>query len=148
MRYWIRYWRLLALAVAFLSLAVGSAEAQIVAAERGSTLRGEILDAIRPTFAAETNGAVEFVVRRINVLGDWAYGEVALQRPGGGAIDWGKTKYAEDSVQGMFDPAQSIFLLHRAANGWEVSEFATGPTDIAWDSWRTDHQLPRELFVQ
>ncbi len=144
----MRYWRPLALAFAFLSLAAGAAEAQIVAAERGSALRSEILDAIRPTFAAESNGAVEFVVRRVNVFGDWAYGEVVLQRPGGGTIDWSKTVYADDFAQGMFDPAQSIFLLHYTPTGWEVSEFATGPTDIAWDSWRTDHKLPRALFVQ
>ncbi len=37
---------------------------------RGSPLRAELLDAARSTFEAETNGPVEFVVRRLNVSGD------------------------------------------------------------------------------
>lgn len=68
-----------------------------------------------------------------------AFGHVTLQRPGGRPIDWSATKYAADLAEGMFDPSGSFFLLHRSGNGWQVIEFASGQTDVAWDGWRTDH---------
>ena len=112
----------------------------------GSKLRAELLDAARATFEADTSGPIEFVVRRLNVLGDWVFGDVRLQRPGGGAIDWSKTKYAADVKQGMFDTGGSFFLLRRNGGAWAVIEFSTGPTDVIWDGWRTERNLPRALF--
>jgi hypothetical protein len=123
-----------------------SGNQQIFRPKRGSGLRAELLDAARPTFEEETGGPIEFVVRRLNVLGDWAFGEVELQRPGGAAINWARTKYADDYAEGMFDPSGTFFLLRNAGSRWEVVEFATGPTDIAWDSWRHDYSLPLALF--
>lgn len=119
---------------------------RIVEPQRGSSLRAELLDAARPVFEDETDGPVEFVVKRLAVTGDWAFGEVRLQRPGGRSIDWSRTKYAEDFADGMFDPSGSFFLLHRTGRNWAITEFATGPTDVAWDSWRQDHHLPLALF--
>ena len=121
---------------------------QIVQPPRGSELRAELLDAARPTFEEETGGPIEFVVKRLNVIGDWAFGEVRLQRPGGRPIDWTRTMYAEDYAAGMFDPSGSFFLLHNAGPYWEVVEYATGPTDIAWDGWRLDYGLPLAMFQQ
>ena len=123
-----------------------SGSQQIFQPKKGSKLRAELLDAARPTFEEETGGPIEFVVKRLNVLGDWAFGEVELQRPGGAAINWARTKYADDYAEGMFDPGGTFFLLRNAGSRWEVVEFATGPTDIAWDSWRRDYSLPSVLF--
>ena len=78
-------------------------------------------------------------------LGRWAFGDVLLQRPRG-KIDWSKTKYAEDEKNGAFVPGGSFFLLKHSGANWTVAEFATGPTDVAWDSWRHDYQLPSQLF--
>jgi len=97
---------------------------------RGSELRAELLDAARLTFEEETGGPIEFVVKRLNVLGDWAFGEVRLKRPGGVPIDWMRTIYSEDYAAGMFDPSGSFFLLHGAGPYWDVAEYATGPTDV------------------
>ena len=114
--------------------------------QRGSQLRTQLLDAVRPVFEAETNGTIEIVVRRLNVLGEWAFGDVHLQRRGGGRIDWRRTKYADDFAAGMFDPGGSFFLLRRTGSIWKVMEYSTGPTDVIWDGWRTDHNLPQALF--
>ncbi len=114
--------------------------------ESGSALETEILEAARPTFEAETSGAIEYEVRRVNVLDDWAFAEVTLRRPGGRDIDWQRTKYAEDFSQGIFDPAASFFLAKRENGNWILVQYATGPTDIAWDSWKDDYRLPKELF--
>ena len=144
-----------AMRVLFLSLCIVSlltvseaAAQQIIQPGRGSALRAEVLDAARPVFVRETNGPVEFVVRRLNVMGNWAFGDVRLQRPGGTPIDWTRTKYGEGLRAGMFDPSGSFFLARRTAAGWSVLEFAMGPTDIAWDSWRSTYHLPNALFAQ
>lgn len=133
---------LLALCMAL--IAPASAQ-QVTQPAPGSALRAELLDAARPAFEKDVGGGIEFVVKRLNVMGDWAFGNVRLQRPGGAAIDWSNTQYASDFKQGMFDPGGSFFLLHRSG-GWRLVEFSTGPTDLVWDGWVTDHKLPRRLF--
>lgn len=112
----------------------------------GSALRVELLNTVRPEFERETGGPIEFVVRHLNVIGEWAYGEVQAQRPGGKEIDWSRTRYGEDFAAGMFDPAASDFLLRRSPSGWMIVEFAMGPTDVVWERWRLDHGLPLALF--
>ena len=76
-------YRLVATLIVFLAATISPAQAQIFQPKPGTPLRSEILDAVRPVFETETNGPIEFVVRRLNVLGDWAFGDVTLQRPGG-----------------------------------------------------------------
>lgn len=120
---------------------------QIVKPDRGSELRLELLDAARPLFERETGGPVEFVINRLNVLDVWAFGNVRLQRPGGGEIDWAKTKFAEQHAEGMFDAGGHFFLLRRADSGeWMLVEYAIGPTDVAWDWWRQQLNLKEKLF--
>ena len=137
------------LVLSLLLLVLGSACAaaqSLTQPPQGSRLRKELLDVVRPVFERETEGPVEFVVHRLNVMGGWAFGDVFLQRPGGRRIDWSKTKFAEDERNGAFDPGGSFFLLKYSGLNWTVAEFATGPTDVAWDSWRQDHHLPGQLF--
>lgn len=129
------------------AFAAEPAAAQVVKPERGSPLRGEILDAARPLFERETGGPVEFVVNQLNVLDAWAFGNVSVQRPGGGAIDWSRTKFGENYAEGMFDPGGHFFLARRADSGeWLLVEYAIGPTDVAWDWWRQQLNLPEQLF--
>lgn len=126
----------------------GAEAQQVTKVERGTHLRGEILDAARPLFERETGGPVEFVVNTLNVYDVWAFANVRAQRPGGGAIDWSRTKFGEDMAHGMFDPASSFVLLRRADSGaWMLVEYAIGPTDVAWDWWRQQLDLPEALFL-
>jgi opacity protein-like surface antigen len=139
--------RKVVLSLVFLILGISSAVAQnVTQPPPGSRLRKELLDAARPVFEKETEGPVEFVVHRLNVMDRWAFGDVFLRRPGGRTIDWSKTKYAEDEKNGAFDAGGAFFLLKRSGANWTVAEFATGPTDVAWDSWRQDYHLPSQLF--
>jgi hypothetical protein len=129
-------------------LAAGPAAAQgtIVAPPKGSPLRATLLDAARPTFEQEVGAPVEFVVHTLNVMDGWAFGSVKLQRPGGVPIDWRRTKFADDVAQGVFEADISFFLLRNPGDGWRLAEYAIGPTDVAWDWWRQQHNLPYELF--
>jgi len=39
-----------------------------------------------------------------------------------------------------------MVLLQRKGGRWQVAELAVGPTDVAWDWWRQQLNLPRALF--
>ena len=49
---------------------------QITHPQRGSALRAQLLDTARPVFERDTGGRIEFIVRHLNVLGDWAIGHL------------------------------------------------------------------------
>ena len=119
---------------------------EIQSPPKGDPLRAELLNAARPTFEQEVGAPVEFVVNTLNVMSEWAYGDVVLQRPGGVPLNWRQTKFAEDEAQGMLETGHNLFLLRQTSSGWSVVEFAIGPTDVAWDWWRQQHNLPPELF--
>lgn len=130
-------------------LAPGAASAgddAVHAPPKGSALRVRLLDAARPAFERDVGAPVEFVVKTLNVWGGWAFGDVKLQRPGGVPIDWRQTKFADDLAQGMLETESNFFLLQDAGKGWTLIDYAIGPTDVAWDWWRQQHNLPYELF--
>ena len=99
---------------------------------RGSALRAELMDALRPTVMTEIGGPIEFVVITLRVMHPWAYMYVRPQRPGGGAIDWSRTKFREDMRQGMMSDGTMALLRHDGAR-WNVVEYVIGPSDVAWD---------------
>ncbi len=134
---------LLALVLAVVPAAAGDS---VHAPPKGSPLRALLLDTARPAFENEVEPPIEFVVKTLNVWREWAFGDVRLQRPGGAPIDWRRTKFAEDVDQGVFGTGSNFFLLQRAGDGWTLVEVAIGPTDVAWDWWREQRELPYELF--
>ncbi|MCC7250669.1 hypothetical protein [Hyphomicrobium sp.] len=138
---------LLLLCLSISDLAIdGAAAGDIYSPPKGTPLRAQLLDAARPTFEREVGAPVEFVVETLNVMDGWAYDNVKLQRPGGVPIDWRSTKFAEDFAQGMRETESNLFLLQQGGDGWTLVEYAIGPTDVAWDWWRQQRNLPYELF--
>ncbi len=130
----------------FALLWVGPALAQpVVSPARGSALRADVLDALRPTVERETDGPVIFVVNTLNVMGDWAYVDTDPRRPSGGKIDWRRTKFRDAFEADMFS-GLVLALLRRQGGHWRVVETAIGPTDVAWVEWATKHKLPKALF--
>jgi hypothetical protein len=113
---------------------------------RGSPLRAQLMDTLRPTVMAEIGGSIEFVVTDLRVMGQWAYAYVRPQRPGGTPIDWNRTKYRQDMAQGTMSDGVMALLRHDGAR-WQVIECAIGPSDVAWDGWRQERSLPRQLFT-
>src|SRR5215217_6858026 len=86
---------------------------------RGSPLRAELMDALRPTVMAEIGGPIEFVVTDLRVMSQWAYAYVRPQRPGGIAIDWNRTKYRQDMAQGTMGDGVMALLRHDGAR-WRI----------------------------
>ena len=128
----------------------GSAKAgelEVYRFERGTPERARLLDAARPIFEREIGGPIEFVVTTLNAFDGWAFGNVRVQRPGGQPIDWRRTKFAEAYAEGMFDAGGHVFLLRNDGGRWTEVEYAIGPTDVAWDWWRQQHNLPEALFT-
>lgn len=115
--------------------------------ERGDPLRARLLNTARPVMRQQVGGNIEFVVRRLAVMDGWAFGHVKMQRPGGGRINWRRTQFAEALAEGMFEPGSTFFLLRRSNRGWVVHDFAIGPTDVTWDGWRQEYDLPIHLFT-
>jgi hypothetical protein len=113
---------------------------------KGSPLRTELMDALRPTVQAEIGGPIEFTVVDLRVMGSWAYARVRPQRPGGGTIDWSRTKFREDMKLGYMSDL-TLALLRRTGSGWRVVEHAIGPSDAAWDGWDKTHGVSRRLFT-
>lgn len=134
------------LAVWLLPGAAGAGDDGVYAPPKGSPLRAHLLDTARPAFERDVGAPVEFVVRTLNVWGGWAFGNVKLQRPGGVPINWRRTKFAADLAQGMLETESHFFLLRETEAGWQLVEHVIGPTDVAWDWWREQHNLPYALF--
>lgn len=112
---------------------------------RGAPMRTELLDAMRPLFEEATGGPVEFVVRKLNVVGRFAYAEVTPQRPGGRPIDWRQTRLREAARTGTMSNI-SMVLLEQSGRAWLVAEYVIGPTDVAWIPWAEARRLPEALF--
>jgi hypothetical protein len=113
---------------------------------RGSPLRADLMNALRPTVEAEIGGQIEFVVTQLRVMQQWAFASVQPQRPGGTPIDWRRTKFREEFASDTMSNLVLALLAHDGA-GWRVVEYAIGPTDVAWEEWIAKHRLPRQLFI-
>lgn len=141
-----KYWPGFSLGMMAALLWWGLALAQtVVAPERGSALRTELLDTVRPAISKQTGGSVIFVVDTLQVLGDWAYLEADPRRPDGSKIDWRRTKFREAYEADMFS-GLVLALLHWQDGRWALVDTFVGPTDVAWLEWVQKYKLPETLF--
>lgn len=103
---------------------------------RGTELRADLMDAIRPLAAWNLGDPVEFVVHQLRVEGDVAFASVIAQRPGGAAIDMLQTPmvHRNDLDPEIADGATIQALYQRQGRMWVPVQFAIGATDV-WYSW-------------
>lgn len=99
---------------------------------RGTDLRRNLMNALRPVAEIYLGPPVEFLVSDLRVSGNVAFASVTAQRPGGGDIDMDETPWAR---QGSYDPdrdrpALQALLLDRG-DTWVVVEHLFSPAD-AW----------------
>ena len=104
---------------------------------RGTQLRRDLMDAMRPIAEWNLGAQVEFVVQELRVSGDVAFAMLAAQRPGGGLIDIRTTPMVtRDELEPEYIDGPSLqALLKRSGRMWVAVNHATGPTD-AWWYWK------------
>ncbi len=103
--------------------------------ERGSELRADLMDAIRPIAEWQLGDPVEFVVQDLRVSGQVAFAMLLPQRPGGGAIDLADTPmvrwFNRDPAE--MDGAAMQVLFQQSGRMWVPVDYAIGATDAWWD---------------
>lgn len=102
---------------------------------RGTDLRADLMDAVRPHVEWDLGAPVEFVVWDLRVQGDAAFASLTAQRPGGAAIVMDQTPAA---LRGDLDPyvgdgATVQALLRREGRMWVAVQYGLGATDVWYD---------------
>lgn len=114
--------------------------------KRGSAERKSIMDAARVPVMKELAGQkIVFVVRKLNVYGNWAYLEAVPQLKSGKKVNYKITKFQDDVRQGFFDDWVGV-LLKRAGRGWEVKALTIGATDYPVVAWPEEFGAPKEII--
>ena len=111
----------------------------------GSVERLALMDAIRPRVERDLNQQVTFKVSRLKIQNGWAFAIVYPRQPDGRAIDWSRTRFAQDYEAGMFSDLACV-LLRKHSKGWRIVDYALGPTDVAYEDWPRRHGAPRAIF--
>lgn len=99
---------------------------------RGTELRADLLNAIRPLMEWNLGAPVEIVVHSLRVAGDLAFVSAYGQRPGGGAIGIEGTRITrrDGFDPHVFDGPTITALLQRAGRMWVAVRWEIGATDL------------------
>ena len=106
---------------------------------RGTPLRADLLDAIRPHLEWNLGAPVEIVVHQLRVQGDLGFVSAHAQRPGGAPIDVMQTRMGRhpDFDPNFSDGTTIQALLQRSGRMWVAVHHALGATDV----WYADPEL-------
>lgn len=103
---------------------------------RGTQLRADLMDALRPIAEFNLGAPIEFVVQDLRVEDNQGFASVYAQRPGGVEIDISQTPIV---LRGMLDPEISDgttmqALFTRSGSQWVPVVHETGATDVWYAS--------------
>lgn len=103
--------------------------------ERGTALRADLMDAIRPIAEWRLGKPIEFVVQELRVSGDVAFAMLAPQRPGGGAIDVANTPLVRDfgGDSAYMDGSAIQVLYQKSGRIWVPVEYTIGAIEDWWN---------------
>jgi hypothetical protein len=131
-------------AICYLSLGATVLAQKAYTPPPGSEDRAAIMDVLRVPCERDLKQKVIFQVQHLRIAGDFALARVVPLRPGGGEIDFSKTKYAELMEVGAFD-GEGEALLRRGANGWKLLEWRFGASDTEVPMWFEKYRAPSSL---
>ncbi len=101
--------------------------------ERGTELRRNLMDAIRPQAEGALGAPVQFVVDSLRVEGNVAFAALQPQRPGGVQIRWEETELAARGEDPVAYDGLTIHVLYAMSDtAWEVLAWSVGATDVWW----------------
>lgn len=112
---------------------------------RGTQVRKDLMDAIRPLAQWQLGAPVQFVVDELRLSGDRALAFLSPQRPGGTAIDVytipavrrGEWQVDADGYLEDMDGVSIMALLIKSGNTWVAQHFSIGATDL----WIADPEI-------
>ncbi len=100
--------------------------------------RTQMLDLLRAEMYRGHKQEVQFVVEKLNVLGNHAWFQGQVQRKDG----------KEFEIEGEADCCHVEALLSKKSGKWYIEEMAAFSMDVWWDGIWEEKKLPRQLFVQ
>jgi hypothetical protein len=135
-------------AAAILAAGLAAAEGVGVAftPRRGSPMRTAIMNGLRPTVMRDLHQRVIFRVQHLRVSGKHAFLMARPLRPDGQAIDYSRTRYAEDWKAGMFDDQVVALMIRAGRHRWRVVKYDIGATDVVWEGWWKTYGASRAIF--
>jgi hypothetical protein len=134
----------LLVAICYLSLGAVAFAQRSYTPPPGSEDRAAIMDVLREPCERDLKQKVIFRVQHLRIAGNFALARVAPLRPGGGEIDFSKTKYREEVEEGVFD-GEGEALLRRTDVGWKLLEWRFGASDTEVPMWLEKYGAPESL---
>lgn len=101
---------------------------------RGSALRSDLMDALRPHAEFVFGAPVVFVVQDLRVDGDVAFGMLTPVRPGGGEIGFDdlNSRIREYEDRDFWGGPSMQALFEKSGRTWVATHQVQGATDVWW----------------
>ncbi|PYG26472.1 hypothetical protein [Pelagimonas varians] len=101
---------------------------------RGTALRADLMDALRPHAEFAFGAPVVFVVQELRVEGDVAFGMLTPVRPGGSAIGFDdlNPRMREFEDRDFWGGADMQALFEKSGRTWVATHQTYGATDVWW----------------
>lgn len=108
---------------------------------RGTQLRKDLMNAIRP-LAEEFHGApLIFVVDTLRVSGNVGFGALRPMRPGGNPELLEREYLARNDVDLQSFSGLTIYVVYQSSGGiWRVLDWAAQSSDVWWVSYCPSHR--------
>lgn len=116
------------------------AQAEPFEPARGTELRQELLDLIRPLAVFDLGPSIEFRVMEMMVDENTAFARLMAQRPGGAEIDIAATpmvRWRHVDPHDFDGPRFEVFYI-RERDQWQIMNYGMGSTDVWWWGYRCD----------
>lgn len=120
----------------FLSLFLATSAVAWETPQRGTALRGDLMDAIRPHAEWVFGAPLVFRVDDLRVDGAVAFAMLEPQRPDGRPMTAADVipEHGADDIFELGGPSMQV-LYQKAGNTWVATHWAVGATDVWW-SWQ------------
>ncbi|MFD8492762.1 hypothetical protein [Amycolatopsis sp. NPDC059657] len=118
----------------------------------GDPVREAVLQAAIARLDESFGDRVQVAVEQLNRVGSWVFLHGRMHGVEGGRPYYAGTVYESRRLDGVMSDAYAVLLKKTEqgrpddARSWRLSDYAIGPTDVAWLDWPDKHEAPRALF--
>ncbi|WP_370947966.1 hypothetical protein AB5J62_10345 [Amycolatopsis sp. cg5] len=118
----------------------------------GDPVRDAVLQAAVARLDEYFGDRVQVAVEQLNIMGNWVFLHGRMHGTEGGRPYYAGTVYENRRQDGVMSDVYAVLLKKSdegrpdVARSWRVSDYAIGPTDVAWMEWPDRHQAPPALF--